>query len=789
MGRVLLVAAALAALAVYLWAALGQSRVSELSTRLPALAYPARANGLTAETPAELRFLAQRFDPSTALDIEDRGRHFPAHVLPAFSPLHQAITLFTGLVFWAVCFFVFAPLGNRGGAAVFFWGLLVYGLAVMSGGIYCPPEPLWPNAARPLLRIASLGVIGVLFIHITLVFPKPRPRVAFLIAAYVVAAALVVWRGAALLAYLRAPSGAAWQARALPDRLSELFLVGTVATGCVILARASRTVELERERLQTQWVWWGVALGASPFVFLYTLPRVLGLPELVPLPVARLFACVVPLAFAFAVARHRMFDIDVIIRRSLIYGSLAALLALAYGVLALIVSRPLQRTYPGLAPGLPLAAAVLAVALFAPTRAAIGRWVDRTFFKLRYGYDHALAGYQNACGGARDDRDLGEITRACLETALKPKRCAVVLVDAGETTACGWEDEREVASAWASAHAEEPTRGGWLAARNATSLPESESSELAVWEALGWRLAFPLAGDHGPRGLILLGEKESERRYVESELAFVSGVAAEARATAERLRLVREVAVATLRRNRLADLDRLKTDFLSRIAHDLRTPLTSIRWSADNLLDGLAGDLNQRQSAYLDSIRSSSGQLERLVANLLEVSRLEEGRVRVIAQPVSLAPLISEAVVALLPQREAAGVEVCVSAGPDLGPVRGERDRLADVLFNLLENAIRYSPRGARVEVSVRKDGEGWQSIAVCDRGPGVPEDLRQSVFERFFQGPASPYAMPQGFGIGLYVVRSTVDLLGGQVHVEAAEGGGARFVCRLREWASEEVV
>jgi len=343
MGRAFHLGVALLALVVYLWAAFGQRRVSELPSSLPEVAYPVGIDGLRASTPAELRFLAQRFEPHTLVDLESAGRHESVRVQPAFSYLHQGITLLTGLVFWAVCFFVFAPLGHRGAAGVFFWGLLVYGLAVMSGGIYCPPTPLWPNAARPLFRIASLGVIGVIFIHISLVFPRRHPqwsRLRFLLLAYALAAGLATWRGAALLEYLHAPSSALWRARALPDRLSEFFLVGSVAAGCVILARASRTVELERERQQTKWVWWGVALGASPFVFLYTLPRVLGFPELVPLAGARLFACVVPLAFATAVARHRMFDIDLIIRRSLIYGTLAALLAVAYGVLALVASLP-----------------------------------------------------------------------------------------------------------------------------------------------------------------------------------------------------------------------------------------------------------------------------------------------------------------------------------------------------------------------------------------------------------------------------------------------------------------
>src|SRR5262245_26077224 len=114
MGRAFHLGVALVALVVYLWAAFGQRHVSELASPLPALTYPARIQGLAAGSPAELRFLAQRFEPGTTVTIEGGAARRSLPVVPAFSFLHQAITLLTGLVFWAVCFFVFAPLGNRG---------------------------------------------------------------------------------------------------------------------------------------------------------------------------------------------------------------------------------------------------------------------------------------------------------------------------------------------------------------------------------------------------------------------------------------------------------------------------------------------------------------------------------------------------------------------------------------------------------------------------------------------------------------------------------------------------
>lgn len=782
------------ALGLYAWSFRGQQQVGALPADLPAgaLRLPATVSGAPAATAGEVRFLVQRHPPGTPVTIETPGETLRVRAVAALSPLDHWITLITGLFFWGICIFVFAGRTAIESARVLFWGTLCYGLAIMAGGVYFPAGPLWPDALRPLARVTGMTVAATLLVRLGLVFPRRRAfldRHPWLLPAlYAVAAALLVWQGGALLRYLQAPGPAAWRALRLTDLVGDAYVVGVAASGALLLGQSSRSAQLTRERQQAKWVWWGITVGASPFLLLYTLPHLFGQSELIPLPAARLAAAVVPAAFAFAVAKYQFMDIDLIIRRSLIYGILAGILVGVYLVLAVLVGRRIEAAFPGAARYVPVAAAVVSVALFGLTRRIIGLWVDRTFFKIRHDYAQALRAFRISCAGVPSQSELAALTLSFLRQTLVPKRTAVAVRAGGELLVVG-DLPQGAAERAAAALAALPAAGEQaVAAPGATSLPETERADFpADLIGQGLLLALPLAADGVPQGAILLGEKESERRYIEQDLELLAGVAAAAAGALERLGLVQKVAEEALVRRRLGEVDRLKSEFLSRVAHDLRTPLTSIAWSADNLLDGVAGPLGERQSEYMQAIRVSARQLGRLVNNLLEIARLETGSAKVAVEPVALAALLEEAGVGLAPLAEAKGVRLRFTSASALAPVRGNREKLMEVVTNLVENALKYSPPGAEVDVTLAAGGPGLQRLEVRDRGPGIAAGEEEAIFERFRQGAPSPFSPQQGFGLGLYVVRSYVDLFEGSVRARTHPEGGAEFTCLLREWREEE--
>jgi len=775
-------------LLLYAWCGLRQARVGAVNPEALPTAWPARVAGALVAGPEEARFRIEAFRPGTTVTIESAAglRSVPVRAAHGFP--HVMVTSLTGLLFWVACTFAFATRVRQEPARAFFWASLTYGLAILCGDAYFPPSPVWPNLIVPLLRLACLVAVPILFLHITTVFPQPAPRPTtrrLLVGITALGVLLFAVEAGAFVAAVTGGSPAAFPRFIMAERLADAFLVVVVLTGFLQLVRASRRSELAREREQAKWIWWGVLVGTTPFVLLHALPRVFGFAPLLPIEIVRLFAIAVPLSFAVAIARYRFLDIDLIIRRSLIYGTMAALLTGAYLVLGVALGRRLGGLDPRSIDLLQLAVFVVAIVLFEPMRRRIGGWVDRTFFKLRTGLDQAAHGFRASLARVADPDELARRTGEFLQSCLGPRVLGTITGTGTAATLHGDLWARLPGSPQDTLEALVLASPRARAVPGATAEPEIEDPDFpADLRSGGVVLLQPLVGDAGVVGALVLGEKRNERRYVEEETALLAEVGAEAGRALERIHLVRHAAEESMMRSRLAELDRRKAAFLAQVAHDLRTPLTSILWSSENLLDGVGGELAEIPRDYVRSIRTSAAHLGRLVGNLLDIARLDNPDLPVRLEPVDAASVAEEAAVALGPLARGRGLEIDVQAVSGLPPVRAQRDGLMKVVLNLLDNALKFGPSGSRVEIEVARAAEGGQRVAVLDRGPGVPEAERLRIFEAYRDPSSATSAHAAGgLGLGLGVVRGWLDRFGGSVEVEAREGGGAAFVCRLHEW------
>jgi signal transduction histidine kinase len=242
-----------------------------------------------------------------------------------------------------------------------------------------------------------------------------------------------------------------------------------------------------------------------------------------------------------------------------------------------------------------------------------------------------------------------------------------------------------------------------------------------------------------------------------------------------------EAATAELRaaNARLTELDRLKDDFVSTVTHELRTPLTSIRAFSEILRDNPDLDVAERLR-FLGIVIQESERLTRLINQVLDLAKLESGRAEWQVSDVPVDGVVEESIAATGQLFRARGVALETRLAANLPPVRADRDRLQQVLINLLSNAAKFAPadRG-RVAVELARAG-GMVRVAVADDGPGVRAEDRQVIFEKFRQAGDTLTEKPQGTGLGLPISRQIVEHLGGRLWVEDAPGGGAVFVFEL---------
>jgi signal transduction histidine kinase/CheY-like chemotaxis protein len=223
------------------------------------------------------------------------------------------------------------------------------------------------------------------------------------------------------------------------------------------------------------------------------------------------------------------------------------------------------------------------------------------------------------------------------------------------------------------------------------------------------------------------------------------------------------------------DMDLMKNEFVSTVSHELRTPMTSIKGYVELLLDGEAGELNEVQSEFLGIVKENSDRLVDLINELLDISRIESGRIHLTIQPLDMGELIAGAVGTFKTAIEGNGLTLAVDVPEKLPRVAGDRDRVGQVLNNLISNAIKYSPDGGTITVRVARDGRE-QRVSVTDTGIGIPREDREKIFTQFHRVDSSLARQVGGSGLGLAVSKKIINLLGGRIWVESAVGKGSTF-------------
>ncbi len=226
-------------------------------------------------------------------------------------------------------------------------------------------------------------------------------------------------------------------------------------------------------------------------------------------------------------------------------------------------------------------------------------------------------------------------------------------------------------------------------------------------------------------------------------------------------------------------LARQKTDFVSNVSHELKTPLTSIRMFSELLSEGKVADDSQRKH-FLQIINSETARLTRLINNVLDFSRMERGEKEYKFTPCDLKQVVHDTVESYRPQLEANGFRVSLQLPDESIKVRGDCDALSQVLVNLLSNAEKYAGNGKEIGVELQQAKQRhppFAELCVLDRGPGVPRGAEEKIFEQFYRANDSLSSGVQGSGLGLTLARQIARAHGGDLRYEAREGGGSCFV------------
>ncbi len=217
--------------------------------------------------------------------------------------------------------------------------------------------------------------------------------------------------------------------------------------------------------------------------------------------------------------------------------------------------------------------------------------------------------------------------------------------------------------------------------------------------------------------------------------------------------------------------------FVSLVTHELRTPLTSIKGYTDLLLKGIMGPVNEAQENFLQTIRSNAERMSRMLADLSDINKIEGERLTLTVESVEVAPAVEDALKAFRDQIEEKSQTLQLAMPDDLPPVRSDRDRLIQILGNLVRNAVIYTPESGAIDVIAEADIEaGTLRVEVRDNGIGIPPDEQDHVFEAFFRASDEETRQTPGNGLALHLSQQLLALQDGDIGFESERGTGSTF-------------
>ncbi|UCD84663.1 MAG: GAF domain-containing protein [Deltaproteobacteria bacterium] len=686
-----------------------------------------------------------------------------------------------GLFFYLMGVVVFFLKPRNPASGAFLFNSVLVGLTLISTGDHS-------TIHRNNLLLIVMPFIGPSFVILGLYFPE--------LLRFRKTVTAIVLGIAAPIAFLYAYLFNDISRYVVIDTVFLVFMSTCNAVAALIIVRSFYHYTDPITRQKAKMVFYGFCLtllGSTPFVIGTVILKKMVFFWFIP-PALMM----IPLGIGYAILINNLFDVDAFITKTASYVLVSAFAVLVlFGTMGLF-SFALQNITGQSSQIVSVVSTLIVVAMFRPLRVRVNDTINRRFFRQGYEYRNTI---QRAARFLNSIIELEELLNNILDTVVD-----AIQIEFGSIMLRKKDDRfRVTAERFYSAapppsspskireeagerfigeahplvrYLEESKKALHLTDLETMNIPEDDHARIeALMHESRFVLFIPIIYELKLIGLLGLGAKRSGAWYSSDDIDLISTLMIQTAVSVENARKVEElkkmVELETSYRE-LKALDELKDNFLSMVSHDLRTPMTGIKGYALILRDMVR---DEEQQKYLNIIVQQSERLTRLINDLLDVQRFEDGKMTLELADLDLARLVRESVDAfegatyekqLVVERSIPEREIIVS---------GHRDRLHQVVTNLLSNAFKFSPPDGRIRVCLEVIGDGSKAkVSVSDAGPGIPIELQDRLFEKFQQLQNPLGEKDQGSGLGLALVRQIIEYHNGKVGVNSEPGKGSEF-------------
>lgn len=740
-----------------------------------------------------------RYGETFSLTIERAGvaRTYSIVADAYYTPGFLILSLLLGLVYWIVGVFIGLKRPDDKSAVLFSWGSIAIGTTLLMIRPEIPYDGDILGSAISIMYFILYPIIPVTILSFCLMYPTPNP----LISRHPVILRILGFTGFAFslslagtfFASIRDPGDQVLTAFTTIYTLFRIFFIIYLVTGIVELLISIRRAKSGQDRFKVEWILLGIFCGSFPFLFLWNLPQVLGETPVIPEYVAVAFLVLTPLFFAYSIVKYRVLDVDIVISRGTVYLFLTTIIVLLYLVLVGVLGGYIQSFSPDLGTPWAIICTLFVAILFTPLKERVHRFVDKSFYRIRYIYRLVIEDFSKKISRCKDEQEIAGILLETIKDVIPTERALVILyIHDGEPAAIGSDavedNDLDVLLNSHSIESENLKNGSAIfTGFDTPQLVEKPNMEFdSNVNDVGIVLLVPGIEDRNLRTVLALGPKRSNMAFTEEDLGLLSRMVQSATDAIERLRLHESIVMERTARERLSELNRLKSEFIGHVSHELRTPLTSIRWATKNLLDGIPEKPTERILDYLSGIYESSSHLGRMIDNLLDVTRFEAGKMPLKKQRLVLSSEVDSCLSRLKPIAEHKDMDIRCCIPPGLW-VYADFDALQTMMGNLIDNSMKYAPASSKIEIDAHIDPPDHIVFSVADQGPGIPPDLQESIFQKFVRVECDRTMKEKGIGLGLHIVKELVGMHNGHITVQNIPDGGCIFTITLTGGIDED--
>ena len=306
--------------------------------------------------------------------------------------------------------------------------------------------------------------------------------------------------------------------------------------------------------------------------------------------------------------------------------------------------------------------------------------------------------------------------------------------------------------------------------------PEYKRTDLADVRGFRTVLAVPMLREGEPIGVFVLTRDKEVRPFTEKQVELVTSFADQAVIAIENVRLFNEIQDKS---RQLEVANKHKSEFLAHMSHELRTPLNAIIGFSEALTARMFGEVNAKQDEYLKDIHSSGQHLLSLINDILDLAKVEAGRMELEVAEFNLPAALQNAMTLVRERAQRHGIALALRVDEKLGKIRADERKVKQIVLNLLSNAVKFTPDGGRVEVDAHVN-DALAEISVKDTGRGIAPEDQATLFEEFRQVGHHAASKQEGTGLGLALTRRFVELHGGKISLQSAPGKGSTFTFTL---------